>query len=103
MLDDHLKISLNANAAQELNRFAQGEEGNAITWDPTQPVYDPESPFGGFFQYWQDNGDGELTTNDLLPGSPSNPVANLLKEDRSTVMRYYGNLNLSITSTDLKH
>lgn len=95
LLDDHLKISLNANATQELNRFASGEEGNAITWDPTQPVYDPESPFGGYFQYWKDNGDGVLNSNDLVANSPSNPVANLLqREDRSNVMRYYGNLNM---------
>ncbi len=94
-LGGHLKLSLNANYAQEKNRFAGGEEGNAITFDPTQPVYDPESPFGGFFQYYIDNGDGVLNTNDLVANSPSNPVANLLqREDRSTVDRLYGNLNL---------
>ncbi len=95
LLNDHLKINFNANVAQERNRFAAGEEGNAITFDPTQPVYDAESPFGGFFQYWRDNGDGVLNTSDLIASSPSNPVANLLQRaDMSTVMRLYGNLNM---------
>ena len=77
--DNHLKVSLNANGTLEKNRFAAGEEGNAITFDPTQPVYDENSPFGGFFQYYNDNNDGIINENDLIPLAPFNPVANLLQ------------------------
>ena len=93
LFNDNLKITFNANATIEKNRFASGQEGNAITFDPTQPVYDPNSPFGGFFEYYADNGDGVLNTSDLVSNSPSNPVAALLQRmDKSEVNRYYGNL-----------
>jgi iron complex outermembrane receptor protein len=91
--DDKLKISFNANASIEKNRFASGQEGNAITFDPTQPVYDENSPFGGFFEYYADNGDGVFNTSDLVSNSPGNPVAALLQRtDKAEVNRYYGNL-----------
>lgn len=91
--DNHLKVSLNANGTLEKNRFAAGEEGNAITFDPTQPVYDENSPFGGFFQYYNDNNDGIINENDLIPLAPFNPVANLLQtRSISDVRRVYGNI-----------
>ncbi|MCI5081980.1 MAG: SusC/RagA family TonB-linked outer membrane protein [Saprospiraceae bacterium] len=93
--DGGLKVNVNINASQENNRFAQGQEGNAITFDPTQPVYDANSPFGGFFQYYQDNEDGVLNTSDLISNAPGNPVAALLqRNDRSEVVRLYGNIKL---------
>ncbi|CAL65026.1 SusC/RagA family TonB-linked outer membrane protein [Christiangramia forsetii] len=93
LFDDHLKISLNANATYAENRFAGGEEGNAITFDPTQPVYDADSPFGGYFQYYNLNDDGVLDENDLTSLAPFNPVANLLQnESRSDVKRFFGNI-----------
>jgi len=93
LFDDHLKISLNANATYAENRFAAGEEGNAITFDPTQPVYDADSPFGGYFQYYNLNDDGVLDENDLTSLAPFNPVANLLQnESRSDVKRFFGNI-----------
>ena len=50
-------------------------------FDPTQPVYDPNSPFGGFFQYHNANDDGTLTVNDLTPNATLNPVAELYNEE----------------------
>ncbi|WP_188407077.1 SusC/RagA family TonB-linked outer membrane protein [Psychroflexus salis] len=87
---DHLRINLNANFSQEKNRFAPAVEGAALRFDPTRPVRDPNSPFGGFFEYF-DDGSGtpvpELTVR--------NPVATLLqRNDRTETNRYYGNLNL---------
>ena len=50
--NDHFKISLNYNRAFEDNRFADaGQVGAALRYDPTQPVYDASSPFGGFYQH----------------------------------------------------
>ena len=94
-LDDHLKVSINANGTIEKNRFANGEEGNALTFDPTQPVYDPSSPFGGFFQYYTDNNDGIINESDLTALAPFNPVAELLQRTAmSDVKRLYGNIKL---------
>lgn len=97
-LDGDLKVTLNVNYSDEKNRFAGGQEGNAISFDPTQPVYDSESPFGGFFQYITDNGDNDLTVDDLTPFAAFNPVAELLqRNDRSNVDRVFGNLKLEYT------
>ena len=91
--EGHLKINLNANGTVENNRFANGVEGAAMTFDPTQPIYSSEQPFGGFYQYYNDNGDGTLDRNDLLANAPFNPVAELLqRENSSSVHRYYGNM-----------
>lgn len=95
LLDNHLKISVNANATLEKNRFAQGVQGTAITFDPTQPVYDANSPFGGYFQYYKNNNDGVINRSDLTPLAPLNPVAELMqRNNRSEVKRIYGNVKL---------
>lgn len=92
LFDDHLKISVNANVAFEKNRFANGQEGNALTFDPTQPIYDENSPFDGFFEYYNLNDDGVLDSNDLVAEVARNPVAGLLQRKAiSEVRRVYGN------------
>jgi len=84
--DDHLKINLNANFSMVSNRFAEGVEGTAIMFDPTQPIYDPNSPFGGYFEY-HNNGEPN--------NAPRNPVASLLQaHNTSSVGRFYGNFEI---------
>ncbi|MWW24482.1 SusC/RagA family TonB-linked outer membrane protein [Algibacter lectus] len=86
LFKDHLKINLNANMSFEDNRFADsGQIGAALSYDPTQPVYDTTSPFDGYYQHR--NG----TT--VLNGT-TNPVASLLQTNNSgDSNRVYGNLN----------
>lgn len=85
-LKDHLKFRLNATFANENNRFADGVEGSAIRFDPTQPVYQAGSPFAGFFQYYGSNGN-------ITPLAPTNPVAQLLQTyDTGRSNRVFGNL-----------
>lgn len=95
-LNDKLHVTVNANYTLEKNRFASGQEGNAITFDPTQPVYDPNSPFGGFFQYiTPDANEDVFDVNDLTPLAAFNPVAELLqRNNRSEVNRIFGNIKL---------
>ena len=71
-LQDHLKLRVNATYANEINRFADGVEGSAIHFDPTQPVYQAGSPFGGYFEYYN-------PSNGNLNLAPRNPVAQLLQ------------------------
>lgn len=88
-LDDHLKLRLNANYANEKNRFADGVEGSALRFDPTQSVYDATSIYGGFFEYYN-HSNGELTSQ-----TPRNPVAQLLQtNDNGINNRFYGNFEL---------
>ncbi|RZJ33248.1 MAG: SusC/RagA family TonB-linked outer membrane protein [Flavobacterium sp.] len=85
---DHLKVRVNATYSNERNRFADGVEGAALRFDPTQPVYDATSPYGGFFQYY--NG-----LNQLDQLAPKNPVAQLLQtNDSGRNNRIYGNVEL---------
>ena len=86
-LDDHLRVNLNANFTREENRFAdQGQVGAALRYDPTQPVFDPSNPFGGFFQFLKDDGDKPAN-------APSNPLATLLQtKNVGGVSRLFGNL-----------
>ncbi|MDG1195805.1 MAG: SusC/RagA family TonB-linked outer membrane protein [Polaribacter sp.] len=89
--DNHFKISLNYNRAFENNRFADaGQVGAALRYDPTQPVYDTTSPFGGFYQHLTRTPQGILVNN-----GTRNPVASLLQNNNtSNVFRQYGNLKL---------
>ena len=101
LLNDNLKVDLNANIAFVNNRFADtGAVSNAISMDPTQPVYDASSPYGGYFQWLQTNG---------LPvavGAPINPVAQLLQQNNTSyASRSIGNIQLDYTMpflTDLR-
>ncbi len=84
--DNHLKVSLNANFAFEDNRFADaGQIGAAMRYDPTQPVFDASSPFGGFYQHRNGN---------QVANGATNPVAQLLQRTNlGDANRLFGNLN----------
>jgi iron complex outermembrane receptor protein len=87
--NDHLKIRLNANYSNEKNRFADGVEGNAISYDPTQPVYDATSIYGGFHEYYNP------LNGQLISQTPRNPVAQLLQtNDLGNYKRIFGNFEL---------
>jgi TonB-linked SusC/RagA family outer membrane protein len=90
LLENHLKLKLAANYADEKNRFTDGVEGAAIGFDPTQPVRVDGAPYGGFFEYTTGiNSDGKYT---LDPNSARNPVSQLLMtNDRGTSNRIFGN------------
>ncbi len=85
LFDDHLKVNVNARGVNIENQFAnQGAIGAAVMFDPTKPVRDPDSPFGGFFT-WSADGLPK-------PVATSNPVALLeLTDNQSTVRRFIGN------------
>lgn len=86
--DDHLKVNLTYNRAFVDQRNANaGAINAALRYDPTQPVYDPTSPFGGFYQHTNANGN-------LLNGT-TNPVASLLQtRDVSFRFRQFGSLKI---------
>lgn len=87
--NDHLKIRLNANYSNEKNRFADGVEGNAIRYDPTKPVYDASSIYGGFHEYYN------TSNGELISQTPRNPVAQLLQTyDLGNYNRFFGNFEL---------
>ena len=89
--DKHLKFNVNANYTNQQNRFADGVEGGAIRFDPTQPVYDPTSP-SGFFEYITGYNNGNAI---FANPSIANPVAQLLQTyDLGINNRLFGNFQL---------
>ena len=88
LFKDHLKLRLNATYANENNRFADGVEGSAIRFDPTQPVFQPGSYYNGYFEYFNQS------NNELVLGT-RNPVAQLSQTyDTGVNNRIFGNFEL---------
>ncbi|MEQ9286619.1 MAG: TonB-dependent receptor [Cyclobacteriaceae bacterium] len=89
LLDDHLKVNVNLKGMLTDNNFSkEGALGEALRFDPTQPVYDENSPFGGFYTWTSPDG----TPNFI---GTTNPVARIEQsENTSDVFRSIGNLEL---------
>jgi len=97
-LDNTLKVSINLKGSYTKQNFGdQGAVGSAVAYDPTQPVMNGNTKYGGYFTW--------INLSDVLPsgamdpnGSPnpigvSNPVALLNQTDnKSTVQRSLGNV-----------
>lgn len=90
LFDNHLKIDISGNLAFGKNQFQDedGVIGSAISFDPTQSVYQSGSRYGGYFEWLEPTGN--------LPLLPArNPVARLNQEDkRATSTRKWGNIRL---------
>ena len=86
-LDNRLQLKFHGKMMNTKNHFAdRGAIGNAASFDPTHPVRDPDSPYGGFYT-WVISSNGN--PNSL---APTNPIALLeLKDDNSTVNRFLTN------------
>lgn len=87
-LDNHLKVNITGNYSYTYKRTAdEGAIGSAISYDPTQSVYDASSIFAGYTE-WTDPVSGN-------PRGTSNPVSLLNeKRDISNAHRFFGNINV---------
>lgn len=87
--NDHLRVNLSGKGTYSSNRFANtGAVWNAMAYDPTRPVYDSESKFGGYY---------EVVDNTGRPsqGAIANPVAMLEQTSyKSKVVRIIGNADI---------
>ncbi|MGB7786667.1 MAG: SusC/RagA family TonB-linked outer membrane protein [Salinimicrobium sp.] len=89
LLDNDLKLTLTAKGSVDKNIFAdEGAIGSAVAFDPTQSVYDPTSPYGGYFEF--------RNANDVaLQQATRNPVAQLMQRDsQGKTKRVITNLNV---------
>ncbi|MBB6462889.1 SusC/RagA family TonB-linked outer membrane protein [Flammeovirga kamogawensis] len=93
LLDDHLKVNVNAKYMNVQNTFADnGAIGSALRYDPTQQAKDPSSEYDRFGGYhaWLDAG-----TGDPITIATANPRALLdQKSNTSGVNRFVGNAQL---------
>ncbi len=85
-LDNRLQVNVGLKSIWSNNHFAdRGAIVDALSFDPTQTVRDPNSAYGGFTTWLDASGNPQFL-------SPTNPVAKLeLKDDESTVNRYIVN------------
>jgi iron complex outermembrane receptor protein len=92
-MDDNLKVNFTAKASNTKNNFGNtGAVGSAVFFDPTQPVYNGNTRWGGYFAWVTDPDDPDSNPIDL---APNNPVALLeLTNNTSTVNRILGNIQL---------
>jgi len=82
LLNDNLKVKVNAKYGSIKNRFAANVMGTAMGFDPTQPVMDGNPETGGYYQW-------DVTL------APRNPVATLdLIDNRGENNRILGNIEL---------
>ncbi|MFA9195390.1 TonB-dependent receptor [Flavobacterium sp. FBOR7N2.3] len=90
LFDNHLRIDINGNMSFGKNQFQDEGAviGSAIGFDPTQPVFAANSRYGGYFEWFEANGN--------LPLLPArNPVARLNQDERrATSTRKWGNVRL---------
>ena len=99
VLQDRLRIDLNLKGSVAKNRFADGAVVyNALAFNPTLPVRsaDPRyAPYGGYYEVLQAGGGGLSSLPEA--NAPANPVSLLdSRQDRSTVQRSIGNLQLDL-------
>ncbi|HMB99352.1 MAG TPA: SusC/RagA family TonB-linked outer membrane protein, partial [Balneolaceae bacterium] len=91
--DERLKVDINLKGVREDNFFsAESAIGEAIRFDPTQPVRpgDPGDRFDGFFA-WTDSQGNPITI------APANPVARIQQtSDNAVVFRGIGNVQLDL-------
>jgi len=98
--EDHLKVNINAKGMVVKNKYADsGVVGSAAAMDPTQPVTSTIAPyassFGGYWQWYTKDTNGDYLWNNL---GTANPVATLnLKEDNSTANDFIGNADFDYT------
>lgn len=87
--NDYLKVDINLKGSVNKSRFAdEGSIGNAVRFDPTQPVKTSSARFGSYFE-WLD----PSSTTGLRKLAPINPVGLLeQRTDKSTVKRSIGNV-----------
>ena len=71
LLDNDLKLTLTAKGSIDQNNFAdEGAIGAAVSFDPTKPVYDENSRYGGYYEWTDADGVAlQQATRNPLPFS----------------------------------
>ena len=93
LLDNSLKLELNANGTYMQNRFAdKGAIGTSVGYDPTQSIFGGPAKYGNYHT-WVDPNSGNRYNL-----APTNPMALLAyTHDTSKVYRFIGNVKADYT------
>lgn len=92
LLHNSLTIHLNIKGLYNTNNFGdQGAVGNAVNYDPTQPVYNGNTRWRGYTT-WTTNGNTDINGAPVTL-APANPLARLkMTDNTSTSRRSIGNI-----------
>jgi len=96
-LDGDLKVSASFKGTHTNQNFGNtGAVGSAVSFDPTQPVYNGSTRWGGFFSWVNPPSATTMDPNgDPISLATSNPVALLMQTDnRASVYRGIGTLQI---------
>lgn len=88
ILNDAIKFRISSKNGFTQNLFASNQVGNALFFNPTQPIYSGNSDYGGYFEWTDTNGVG-------LPLTASNPVAE--NRERQSI----GGVNRSLNNIEI--
>ncbi len=89
VLNDAVKFRISSKNGFTDNLFASNQVGNALFFNPSQPIYSGNSAFGGYFEWIDNSGNG-------LPLTASNPVAeNRERESVGSVSRSLSNIEVT--------
>ena len=98
-LDDHLKFNINGKFMYAHNNYNAGAIGNAVSFDPTQPVRSTDEKYKQFNGYWEwtevaPYGDAAWPYSKIALAQ-SNPVSQLeANNDRANSYDYQGNVEV---------
>jgi iron complex outermembrane receptor protein len=86
---DNLKITINAKGMNADNNYGNTDAiGSAVSMDPTQPVMNGNTRYGGYFTWTKGYG-----LDSVANGFGSNPVAQVdLRDNKSNSKRFIGNI-----------
>ncbi len=96
-LDDHLKVNLNAKGTYAHSNFGdEGAVGAAVSFDPTQPVFNGNERYNGYFTWTTETlPDGSMDPEGTASTFVTNPVSSLnLRDNQADVYRFIGNIQL---------
>ncbi len=99
-LDDHLKFNINGKFMYAHTNYANtGAIGNAVSFDPTQPVYNYNTKYDNFNHYYQWTESGSYGDDKWPYGkialAQSNPLSQLTSnDDRANSFDYQGNVEV---------
>ncbi len=96
MLDNHLTVNVNGKGMNMDTRFANtGAITQAVQYDPTRPVYDPDGLNGYSWWNYGKTGADQFTVGNCNTMANQNPVALLNdKFDESNAKRFLGNVQV---------
>lgn len=100
-LDGDLKVNASVKGMYAKTNFGdQGAVGAAVSFDPTQPVMNGNTRYGGYFTWVNDMSD---VNSDASAIAPRNPLAVLnLTDNQSEVFTGFGNLKVDYRLPFLK-